>query len=104
MHKNQPRQESNQALLARIKKEMDEPRMAESTREDYDVNHTTTLAESATIAAAAAIAANFGMTIRARRNASRSGRSAIFSRTACGSPDSAGIRLASKRSSAPIAE
>jgi hypothetical protein len=41
MHKNQPRKESNQALLARVKKEMDEPRMAESTREDYDVNHTT---------------------------------------------------------------
>jgi hypothetical protein len=41
MHKNQPRQESNQALLARVKKEMDEPRMAESTREGYDVNHTT---------------------------------------------------------------
>jgi len=41
MHKNQPRQESNQALLARVKKEMDEPRMAESTREEYDVNHTT---------------------------------------------------------------
>jgi hypothetical protein len=40
MHKNQPRQESNQALLARVKKEMDEPRMAESTREEYDVNHT----------------------------------------------------------------
>jgi hypothetical protein len=41
MHKNQPRQESNQALLARVKKEIDEPRMAESTREEYDVNHTT---------------------------------------------------------------
>jgi len=41
MHKNQPREESDQALLARVKKEMDEPRMAESTREDYDVNHTT---------------------------------------------------------------
>ncbi len=41
MHKNQPGHESNQALLARVKKEMDEPRMAESTREDYDVNHTT---------------------------------------------------------------
>ena len=41
MHKSQPRQESKQALLARVKKEMDEPRMAESTREDYDVNHTT---------------------------------------------------------------
>jgi hypothetical protein len=27
MYKNQPRQKSNQALLARIKKEMDEPRM-----------------------------------------------------------------------------
>ena len=41
MNKNQPKQESNQAILARVKKEMDEPRMAESTREEYDVNHTT---------------------------------------------------------------
>jgi hypothetical protein len=41
MHKNEPKQESNQAILARAKKEMDEPRMAESTREEYDVNHTT---------------------------------------------------------------
>ncbi len=41
MHKQQSRQESDQALLARVKKEMDEPRMAESTREEYDVNHTT---------------------------------------------------------------
>jgi hypothetical protein len=41
MHKNEPKQESNQAILARVKKEMDEPRMAESTREEYDVNHTT---------------------------------------------------------------
>ena len=41
MHKNQPKQESNRAILARVKKEMDEPRMAESTREEYDVNHTT---------------------------------------------------------------
>jgi hypothetical protein len=41
MHKNQPRQESDQALLARVKKEMDKPRMAESAREEYDVNHTT---------------------------------------------------------------
>ncbi len=41
MHKNQSRQESNQALLARVKKEMDQPRMAETAREDYDVNHTT---------------------------------------------------------------
>jgi hypothetical protein len=40
MHKNEPKQES-QATLARVKKEMDEPRMAESTREEYDVNHTT---------------------------------------------------------------
>ena len=38
MHKNEPKQESNQATLARVKKEMDEPRMAESTREQ-DVNH-----------------------------------------------------------------
>ena len=41
MHKNESMQESNQAILARVKKEMDEPRMAESTREEYDVNHTT---------------------------------------------------------------
>jgi len=32
MHKNEPKQESSQATLARVKKEMDEPRMAESTR------------------------------------------------------------------------
>jgi hypothetical protein len=41
MHKNQTKEESNQAILARVKKKMDEPRMAESTREEYDVNHTT---------------------------------------------------------------
>jgi hypothetical protein len=40
MHKNEPKQESNQATLARVKKEMDEPRMAASTREK-DVNQTT---------------------------------------------------------------
>jgi hypothetical protein len=40
MHKNEPKQESHQATLARVKKEMDEPRMAESTREG-DVNQTT---------------------------------------------------------------
>ena len=40
MHKNEPKQESNQATLARVKKEIDEPRMAESTREK-DVNQTT---------------------------------------------------------------
>jgi hypothetical protein len=40
MPKNKPKQESNQATLARVKKEMDEPRMAESTREK-DVNQTT---------------------------------------------------------------
>jgi hypothetical protein len=40
MHKNKPKPETNQALLARIKKEMDEPRMAESTREG-DVNQRT---------------------------------------------------------------
>ncbi|HEY4962421.1 MAG TPA: hypothetical protein VII29_16295 [Terriglobales bacterium] len=39
MHKNQARQESNQALLARVKKEMDKPRMAASTREET-VNQT----------------------------------------------------------------
>ena len=40
MHKNDPKQESNKATLARVKKEMDEPRMAESTREE-DINQTT---------------------------------------------------------------
>jgi hypothetical protein len=40
MNKNEPKQESNQAILARVKKEMDEPRMAKSTREE-DVNQTT---------------------------------------------------------------
>ena len=40
MHINEPKQESNEATLARIKKEMDEPRTAESTREE-DVNQTT---------------------------------------------------------------
>jgi hypothetical protein len=40
MHKNEPKQESNQTTLARVKKEMDEPRMAESTREK-DVTKTT---------------------------------------------------------------
>ena len=32
MHKHEPKQECNQAILARVKKEMDEPHMAESTR------------------------------------------------------------------------
>ena len=40
MHKEEPKQESNQATLARVKKEMDEPRLAESTREE-DGNQTT---------------------------------------------------------------
>ena len=40
MHMNEPKQESNEATLARVKKEMDEPRMAESTREE-NVNQTT---------------------------------------------------------------
>jgi hypothetical protein len=40
MHKNEPKQESNQETLARVKKEMDEPRMAESTRKE-DINQTT---------------------------------------------------------------
>jgi len=40
MHNNEPKQESNKAILARVKKEMDQPRMAESTREE-DVNQTT---------------------------------------------------------------
>ena len=40
MHLNEPKQESNQAKLARVKKEMDDPRTAESTRAE-DVNQTT---------------------------------------------------------------
>jgi hypothetical protein len=40
MYKNKPKPESNPATLARVKKEMDEPRMAESTREE-DPNQTT---------------------------------------------------------------
>jgi hypothetical protein len=34
MYKNKPKPETNQAILARIKKEMNEPRMAESAREE----------------------------------------------------------------------
>jgi hypothetical protein len=40
MYKNKPKPETNQALLARIKKEMDEPRVAESARET-DTDQTT---------------------------------------------------------------
>ena len=40
MNKNELKQESSQAILARVKKEMDEPRMAESTREEA-INQTT---------------------------------------------------------------
>ena len=40
MHKNEPKQESSQLTLARVKKGMDEPRMAESTR-GKDVTQTT---------------------------------------------------------------
>jgi hypothetical protein len=39
MHKDKPKQKSDQSILARIKKEMDEPRMAESTRVE-NVNQT----------------------------------------------------------------
>ena len=42
INKNEPKQESNQATLARYKKEMDGPRMAESTRKK-NVNQTTRL-------------------------------------------------------------
>ena len=34
MHKNEPKHESNQATLARVKKEMDEPRIVESARKE----------------------------------------------------------------------
>jgi hypothetical protein len=40
MYKNRPKPETNQAILAQIKKEMDEPRVAESAREE-DGNQTT---------------------------------------------------------------
>ena len=39
-HTNEPKRESNQETLARVKKEMDQPRMAASTRGE-DVNRTT---------------------------------------------------------------
>ena len=39
MHKNEPKKESNQTLLARVTKEMDEPRMTESTREELKPDH-----------------------------------------------------------------
>ena len=34
MHKNELKHESNQATLAHVKKEMDEPRIVESAREE----------------------------------------------------------------------
>jgi hypothetical protein len=40
MYKNKPKPETKQATLARVKEEMDEPRMAESAREE-DVDQTT---------------------------------------------------------------
>jgi hypothetical protein len=40
MYKNKPKPETDQVILARIKKEMNEPRMAESAREE-EVNETT---------------------------------------------------------------
>jgi hypothetical protein len=33
-HKNEPWQESNRAIFARVKKVMDEPRMSQSAREE----------------------------------------------------------------------
>jgi hypothetical protein len=35
-HENEPTQKSNQATLARVKKEMDIPRMTESAREEEE--------------------------------------------------------------------
>jgi hypothetical protein len=40
MYKNKPKPETNQTILAQIKKEMEEPRIAESAREE-DGNQTT---------------------------------------------------------------
>jgi hypothetical protein len=40
MYKNKPKPETKQATLARVKEEMDEPRMAESTWEEV-VDQTT---------------------------------------------------------------
>lgn len=40
MYKNKPKPETNQVILARIKKEMNEPRTAESAREE-EVNRST---------------------------------------------------------------
>ena len=39
-HTNEPKRESSQETLARVKKEMDQPRMVASTRGE-DVNRTT---------------------------------------------------------------
>jgi hypothetical protein len=41
MYKNRPKPETNQVIVARIKKEMDEPRMAESAEEEDLINQTT---------------------------------------------------------------
>jgi hypothetical protein len=50
MHKNEPKQESNQLTLARVKKEMDEPRMAESTRgKRRDPDHATETGKAAVV-------------------------------------------------------
>jgi hypothetical protein len=40
-HENEPRRESNRVLLAHVKKEMDEPRMSASAREEERANQTT---------------------------------------------------------------
>jgi hypothetical protein len=39
-HENEPTRKSNQATLARVKKEMDMPRMTESAREEEDKEST----------------------------------------------------------------
>jgi hypothetical protein len=39
-HTNEPKRESNQETLARVKKEMDQPRMAASTRSEADTQDT----------------------------------------------------------------
>jgi hypothetical protein len=48
-HKNGPTQESSQATLARVKKEMDEPRMAASTRENSQPERTAGVGKAAVI-------------------------------------------------------
>jgi hypothetical protein len=45
MRKHKPKQESNQAILARVKEEMDKPRTTKSAREEGEHTNETTRQE-----------------------------------------------------------